>query len=166
MRKIGYTKGLRLELGFNIENKDTLIWVANSLVENFNEKSLNYKNNNTFVRFSLTIPKFVEFCLEKGITPKKSLNLDFKHSFCNEEEKLYFLRGVIDGDGCVFLGNKLCLSRIEISTSSIKFAYYLINTFPEFKITTKIKNRTNPTYGVWVSGSRSKNLAGKLPILN
>lgn len=62
-------------------------------------------------RWILYNKPFVKWLIDNGITRKKSLNMDITDYFASLsiENKYAFLRGVIDGDGCIFkYGFEIC----------------------------------------------------------
>lgn len=113
-------------------------------------------------RFQATLPKLYQYCLDMGITPAKSLTLDVKLDDKSEDFKLYFLRGVIDGDGCVIVGKTLGSSIIAICSASEKFAISLQRAYGG---TVKfMRNEHSGIYRIYFQGSKAKELAKILPL--
>jgi len=95
-----------------------------------------------------------------GCTPNKSLTLTFPDiTIFSIPDLVYsFIRGFIDGDGCLYnFRNRL---RIEISSGSYSFLESIKQYFPEFS---KIdKNQRNNTYRIYCSGSKADIVGDKL----
>ena len=114
------------------------------------------------VGFSANLPKLYQYCLDMGITPNKSLTLNVNLDDKSDEFKWYFLRGVIDGDGCVSVGPRLTDSTIRISSASLKFIQYLQTIFGGF--IGLYKTPKNPSYHLCFKGIACQQLLTKLPL--
>lgn len=75
--------------------------------------------NKPRVTFSASLPRLYDFCMSIGITPAKSLTLDVNLDGQTDEFKWYFLRGFIDGDGCVTVAKTLGGCSIRIISGSL-----------------------------------------------
>jgi hypothetical protein len=98
-------------------------------------------------------PLIVKYLINLGITPRKSITLDYKGEFTND-----FLRGVIDGDGCIRERIKSRGNELIISSGSEIFANqlrdYIIKQFNVY-CSIRVDNRSHrksPLYDVCVSG--------------
>jgi len=96
-------------------DKDILYKIQNKFggILRFNKKNVIWQLNNN---------KFIEYLKDIGVTHNKSLSIDVTDWFnsLTENNKLHFLRGVIDGDGSL-LKNKNNNWRLCIVSGSKKF---------------------------------------------
>lgn len=99
----------------------TLQWLNKTL--NDKERKLTEKGNS----FSLNMknPLLYNYCLNMGITPRKSFTLDVKLDNKSNEFKWAFLRGAIDGDGTIHVGRDLSRSSVRLFSVSEKFLFGL-----------------------------------------
>ena len=161
-----------IEINLVEEDSKTLSWVVKNLIKNSEEYTLIDIPSRTFggytnrsqKGFNLTLPKLYQYCLDMGITPRKSLTLDVKLEDKSDEFKLYFLRGVIDGDGCISIERSLGLSTIRVCSCSIKF----ISVLKEFfggTISTNLKREENrhTYYVLQFKGNMARQLGEILP---
>lgn len=114
-------------------------------VDIIHEEVLNYKINWLYRKdgcyyYSFTSELFYKFCIGIGLTPKKSLTI--KELNIPEIYFADFLRGEIDGDGCIHQwyyktknGKKIIRLKVSIYSGSYKFLEW-------------IKNKTYIYYGV------------------
>lgn len=111
------------------------------------------------VVFRRQLPLLYQYCLDMGITPKKSLTLDVNLEGKSEEFLWHFLRGVIDGDGCISVGtqDRPSNSSIRIASASLTFLETLQSIFGG-TITKQ------SCYMLQFKGKLSKQLALKLPV--
>lgn len=122
------------------------------------------KSISTVSKIALTLPRLYDFCISIGITPAKTLTLDVNLEGQTDEFKWYFLRGFIDGDGCVPLGKsgKLSTSRIQVASVS----YPMVKTLRELVGGTlqvsKLKTNRN-LYYLTFTASAARKLAMFLP---
>lgn len=128
---LGTHRNIRMEI--QAEDSEVLSFVANSLVKEsitFKGKSRKDKIDcKDTVSFNIVLPKLYQYCLDMGITPAKSKTLDVKLDDKSEEFKWYFLRGVIDGDGSIYVGRRKGENSIRISSASPVFVRYLQSMF-------------------------------------
>lgn len=92
----------------------------------------NYRINKSAnnVGFSITTPILIQYLANMGILTKKSYTIDVNLEDKSELFRLYFLRGVFDGDGTAFIDNeKPYNSQISISSASPKFLKTLQHYF-------------------------------------
>lgn len=113
-----------------------------------NEYSGNYM-------MSLTLPSLRQFLESVGVGPLKSSNLKVN---LDKLEPLYFLRGYIDGDGCVSCSSKS--RKIEIVSSCLDFSRQI-----QFEFGGKLMDYGNVSRIIW-NTSGSVDLARDLPIMN
>ncbi len=87
---------------------------------------------------------------EMGIGPKKSFTVPFPN--VPEEFLPSFVRGIIDGDGCVQKRGYV----MNVTTGSLSFAEGLLSIFQSWKLRSEITSEMNPSgnvvYRVWVKG--------------
>lgn len=129
--------------------------------EDFNFKTPHY-------RIDITRPELYAYMLELGITPRKSLTLDVSLDSQSDEFKWYFLRGAIDGDGCVYLEKENVKSRfsrsgIQICGASKKFLETLQRIFGGYLTPAAPTKKGNMLYILYFKGVRGQNLAKYLP---
>lgn len=110
------------------------------------------------VKLSRTLPKLYDYLMDMGITPRKSLTLDVSLEGKSDEFKWYFLRGLIDGDGCVQVLRTLADCSIRVISGSPLFIRQLQSIFGG----TITKSGTVEM--LQFKGALAKQLAFKLPI--
>lgn len=139
------------------KNKSHLIAVKNSLgLENnkISKKSRDGSNNKLYPRLQFSDIKLYKFLLTLGLIPKKSLTLGkikLNYTYFSD-----FLRGVIDGDGCISTWiHKTNLGRqwsLRITSAAPKFIQWLKKEIENyFDIKGKLykyryKNKKNDIY--------------------
>lgn len=122
-----------------------------------------YNNN---VKFSFRCPNFYQFCLDLGITPRKTHSLDINLKGKSLEFVLGYLRGAIDGDGSIYYGED-CFgqSRLSLITASKKYADSIINIYGGKYYTTRPTNPNHcPLHHIQWTGYLAKALAEILPL--
>lgn len=98
-----------------------------------------YNKGKTMVVWKITHKKFIDYLRNNiGLTNQKSYNLDIEKWFSNltKDNQLHFLRGTIDGDGCICnntINNKVYWY-VKIASGSDKFAKLLKNALPGAKV--------------------------------
>lgn len=114
--------------------------------------------NSPTVRIHLNLPKLYSDCLELGITPAKSLTLNPKLEGKSEDFLWYFLRGMLDGDGCVIVGKTLADCSIRLSSASPA----CVRTMQAIYGGTIAKGTT--VENLQFKGALAKQLASRLPL--
>lgn len=121
-------------------------------------------NEKTFsrCRFATTDKHFKERLIELGCIPNKTLTLKFpnKEIFENENLLYDFIRGYIDGDGCLTYTSTGRLAIQIIGTK--EFLSGIQELFPQFKKYAKDKRRTSNTYSLNCSCNSAEEVANKL----
>lgn len=127
----------KIKLAVSSCDQDWVFSFAKLVVKNENPTLRHYNrtgkgsfSTKPYVVFSASLPKLYRYCLDMGIFPNKTHNLDVKLNDKSDDFKYYFLRGVIDGDGSVIMGNGITSSRISITTASKEFKKCLETHFP------------------------------------
>lgn len=94
-------------------DKDTLIWLESQFKHKPKNDLYTFKNTGGLAAnpgvqalFSVYSDHLYNYCLDMGITPAKTYTLDPKLDDKSETFKWHFLRGVIDGDGCVSISKR------------------------------------------------------------
>lgn len=112
-------------LAVQIRDVELVEFFAKHLVkENYSIKSRKRSGlitKQSQVSFSATLPKLYQYCLDMGITPAKTYTLNPKLDDKSEDFRLYFLRGVIDGDGGIHVHSKRHSCSITITSASREF---------------------------------------------
>lgn len=93
----------------------------------------------------MTDKHFHDTLIEKGCVPNKSLILTFpdKSLFSSEDLIIHFIRGYIDGDGCITYG---CTGYSIISIIGTKeFLDGLMELYPDIFTTIYHKDKRHPT---------------------
>lgn len=107
--------------------------------------------------FATSLPKFRVACEAIGLTPRKSHTLSVDFSLI--KNRWYFLRGVLDGDGCVYISKRSTGDdRIMIYSASMKFLFQLKEQFGG------IISQGSKCYVITFNKSSSVDLANHLPI--
>lgn len=99
----------------------------------------------TRCRLIMTDKHFHDTLIEKGCVPNKSLILTFpdKSLFSSEDLIIHFIRGYIDGDGCITYG---CTGYSIISIIGTKeFLDGLMELYPDIFTTIYHKDKRHPT---------------------
>lgn len=113
-------------------------------------------------RFATTDKHFKERLIELGCIPNKSLTLTFPNKKIFENENLLydFVRGYVDGDGCLTYTST---GRLVIQIIGTKeFLSGIQELFPQFKKYAKDKRRTSNTYSLNCSCNSAEEVANKL----
>jgi len=95
------TKANRYSCHINLNKNDD--YIIKEIIKRFGGGCFYHKTDNT-IRWSLTNKNFVKYLINKvNLTHNKSETLNIKKYFNNlsEKNKRNFIRGVIDGDGCI-----------------------------------------------------------------
>lgn len=132
-----------------------------------------YEKTNRRCGTRISNEELIELCVNIGITPRKSLTLDVKLDDKSDEFKWYFLRGVIDGDGCVMFKGKGGTQTVRVFTASESFKNNLVKFYKPKNVYTApsdANNRrgaffsNNDLYTVTFSGSYLNNLLQNIPL--
>lgn len=116
----------------------------------YNDKNLNWSN-----QYQLTINSryVVDRLIQLGVIPNKSLKVEFPKWLC-EELYFHFLRGYIDGDGCI-VKNEKRVSLIGTESFCTYISEYLYNKLGiHSSISVCHNNANSPTRDLRVSGGR------------
>lgn len=137
----------RITLGLALKDKDAIEKFNKFLGNNLTIKNVLHYDKYPQVQISFRNKTIVEFLKEIGITSKKSLTINYKLPITWD-----FLRGYIDGDGCISItekrirvelisGSKLLINKISkfLEENNIKFGQYEVS-----------KNRKNSYYTIQV----------------
>ncbi len=164
-------------IGLKSNDLDTVQWVASKLntTKQYSPAVKSYYNGLTKgyserASIRLVSPSLYDYLVEMGITPTKTYTLDPKLDDKSDEFLWYFLRGVIDGDGCVYTpygsGGSLKDCEITIASASLSFLETLQNFFGGY-ISTKPKKTTKlatvDLYTLGFTGVRARVLSDYLP---
>lgn len=157
-----------------LKDKETVDWVRRTLTKE--GKPANERKGGNFWEFKLTLPKLYQYCLDMGITPRKTYNLSVILEGKSDEFKHYFFRGALDGDGFVTYREAFPQNMLGISGASVPFLNQLSAIMPvkgEIKISSKkgtkstykgkIIQATVDTYHLLYKGTAAKHLAILLP---
>lgn len=112
------------------------------------------------------LPEFKQYLASIGIGPSKSLDLRVDLSKFSNKAKLYFLRGAIDGDGCIHhKGDGTKQSQYSIVLYSGSKDYLEKDLQPIFggSLSARVKQGQNPTYALNFHSQRARKLALVLP---
>lgn len=113
---------------------------------------------------AITNHSFYQYCLDMGITPRKTYNLNVKLDDKSDEFKWYFLRGAIDGDGCIVEGPNLQRCAIELVSASQVYISYLQSIFGgAIKVSKPLNGGSVPLFRLIFCSNRAKQLANLLP---
>lgn len=146
-----------ITLSLHYKDKEVVQFVIDNLIEE--KYKLKPANNGKQYRFCLSTPIFVNYLQSIGITNRKSKTLDVKIEEHSDIFKLYFLRGVIDGDGTIRLTKETSSCNIAIVSASYNFLLTIQKYFGG-----KIYKRKTGYYDIIWGGYRSRDLAKILPI--
>ncbi len=113
------------------------------------------------VKFVAKLPNFYKWLTSIRVVRNKSLILDV--DWDTIPYRMHFVRGIIDGDGCVTIGKRLCDSSIRIATSSYNFADKLATNLRASVIVRSGSGSRKPSYLVQIKGSGCKSFCRILP---
>jgi hypothetical protein len=128
-------------------------------------KPLLYSKKTNSYRLIANSKKLALKLMSLGVIPRKSLTVKFP-DFIPDDQMIHFLRGVIDGDGCVRFQHRKRSPYFEISISSgsEKFINGLVQAV-EFTSGIKVnilKRKNGNLYTIRYTCSKGKDLAKKL----
>lgn len=119
------------------------------------------RKSNSCYGFSICVPSLIEYLKNIGIKNNKSFNIDVDIENKSDIFKLYFLRGIIDGDGNIYVDKKHPYnSSIHISSASKKILENIQSIFGG----NIYKRKTNSCYILKWSGYDSRKLSIILPL--
>lgn len=119
----GYICDDRIEL--DLCDEDCIQFIANYLEYPYHKYEY---NNKTIFRIAFRNKKWVEELKRFGITQKKSYTIPYLNLNSNEERYIpYLIRGIIDGDGCIYWTTKHTIG-FYICTMSKDFADWIKDT--------------------------------------
>lgn len=162
-----------ISINLKATDKSTVKWVGSIISTNLTPRYLDYTNNT--VGFENSSPQWVIRCkaprmynylVNMGITPNKTYTLDPYLEGKSDEFLWYFLRGVIDGDGCVYVGGGEASSRYLINvTSASKLFLIKLQSIFGGNISTRAPGIGKaPLYVLSFDSHKAKTLALNLPI--
>lgn len=146
-----------------------LYWMQDQVIQNPKErlKRNDFTRPNgktyTYTKFDYHLPILYQYCLDMGITPNKSKTLDVNLEGKSEEFLWYFLRGVIDGDGQVYVNENKKQSRWHITISSAS-KVFLEELQRFFGGTLCKQGKTGIYHTLSYSGAAAGQLAKRLPV--
>ena len=137
----------RIELSLKSDDEEHLIKFINFLKHkraniSHGKISLNGKIYHS-CKYSVQNKNIYEHLIKYGCVPQKSLTLKFpdKNIFKNENLIYDFIRGYIDGDGCIWFNKKMMIT-LEIMGTH-EFLEQIQNIFPQMTLGHKDKRRPN-----------------------
>ena len=150
-----------ISLQLQEDDRTSVEWLAEKSTGN--KKAVTYEaprsiKHKALIRFRRRLPKLYQYCLDMGITPRKSLTLDVNLDNKSDEFKWYFLRGAIDGDGCVYVGKRVCESSIRLCSASDVYLLHLQTIFGG------TLSRSQSTYMLQFKGAQAIQLSKFLPV--
>lgn len=162
----------QIKLGLKFADIDTVNFVNASLSEPPHPVSVRttsmIKGNiqygpSTMANVTISAPEFSKYLYSIGITPNKTKTLDPKLEGKSKEFLWYFLRGVIDGDGTIYLGKgdvNSGRSYIKVFSASLVFLEGLQEMFGGL---IRRDKRHEAFYSLNFGGTNAKKLAEFLP---
>jgi hypothetical protein len=166
-------KTQRVQIGLVEEDRDTVYWVASKLSTNKLPSYRPLPPTDTFgvqgsYTFGAKCPRFYQQCKDFGLTPKKTHTLDVNLEGKSDEFLWYFLRGVIDGDGCVYTPTREKERRsnacVQIASASKVFLKKIQLYFGgTISLTTKESENKSNLWGLYFKGNLAKTLIKHLP---
>lgn len=151
--------GKTISLEISKEDCEVLDWISSTVLNStIVLREVCRKGRAPTVIFRRQLPDLYSKCVELGITPAKSKTLDVNLEGKSEEFLWHFLRGVIDGDGCISVGTeeRPANSSIRIASASLTFLETLQKIFGG-TITRQ------SCFMLQFKGKLSKQLASRLP---
>ena len=161
-----------ISINLKSTDKATIEWVGSIISTNLSPRYLDYASRNIgfensspqwVVRYKA--PRMYDYLVEMGITPAKTHTLDPKLDDKSDEFLWYFLRGVIDGDGCVYLSKKEASKYLINITSASKAFLAKLQSIFGGNISTRAPGIGKvPLYVLIFDSRKAKTLAYHLPI--
>lgn len=144
-----------------------LYWMQEQVIENPKKvlKRNDFTRPNgktyTYTKFDYHLPKLYQYCLDMGITPAKSKTLDVNLEGKSKEFLWYFLRGVIDGDGQVYVNTDKPQYRWHITIASASKVF--LETLKRY-FGGAIHNQGKSYFTLVFTAGSARQLAQKLPM--
>lgn len=123
-------------------------------------KNLLYSDSTNSYRLIVNSKKLCEDLMKLGVIPRKSLVVEFPD--IPKEYVCHFIRGVIDGDGCIRYNDRKRSPYFEISiaSGSYKFLEKMVEIIKQnIGVSSKITNVKNNTFIIRYSCKRGLKLA-------
>jgi len=95
---------------------------------------------NRYYRLAIHSKELVKWFKENNCIENKTLSVEFPKNIPDQNVK-DFIRGIIDGDGCIYLHKNIKYSSISIASASKKFAYSIQENLLKFGIKSNIIKR-------------------------
>lgn len=146
----------RVSLYLHYEDKDMVQFIIDNLID---EKYQLISDGKNCLGFILTVPIFTNYLENIGIIQNKTKTLNVNIDDKSDVFRLYFLRGAIDGDGCISINDKYSHSYISITSSSEMFLLTLQKYFDGV-----IKKRYTGYYDLFWHGYDARKLSKLLPV--
>ena len=145
------------ELGIELDDKDTYILEhfnnelggvhkINHKTKNKNFNGYNYTTNTSVIRiYSLSICRDL---ISLNVVPNKTNEICYPK--CNKEFFFHFLRGFMDGDGCIYINKSRNLLNVHFTNSNKEFLEYINNEVKDIlKIEGKIYKEKDKKYKLY-----------------
>lgn len=160
-----YSYSKRLSFNSSIDDKEVIELLKdnispNSTIKEFNNSSKTIvRKNQLNLRFSSS--KIVDDLIKLNITPNKTYNSSFIFPFelLTNENKIHFIRGFFDGDGCISKSDISFVSTSELFLNQI--LEILLDNLPTIKYRFyEIEGKTIKYYKLHINNG--KNTRGKI----
>lgn len=141
--EVGYILGFLWADGYIVRNEIRLEIVKDDLdaikpiLESIGKWTYSYRNRNgckTSGRATTSNKKLKEFLVEHDYDKKSYVSADKILSKIPNDLKHYFFRGLVDGDGCIYVNKKTNEKRISISSSVNQNWFYVENICDEIGV--------------------------------
>lgn len=162
-----------ISINLKYTDETTVRWLGSIISTNLSprygtntntKKTVGFENSSPQWRLRYKAPKMYDYLMAMGITPAKTYTLNPKLDDKSDEFLWYFLRGVIDGDGCVYISKNKSIHLINITSASRAFVDKLQSIFGG-NISTRAPGIGKvPLYVLEFISHKAKTLASHLPI--
>lgn len=102
-------------------------------------------------RFLITSKTIVEHLKKYGLTENKTFTIRMPQ--LNEELIRHFIRGYLDGDGCIFVDKNNSNHYVSITSNNL-FCNDIKNVINKLNITSKVKLRKNKIFAFYIYGKK------------